>query len=66
MKTTSYIEMDGKRVLVADALELMTDEWIDGGNYCAQTVINLRDVCQEQQMAIEYLDSEIAKLKAKL
>ncbi len=21
----------------------MTDEWIDGGNYCAQDIINLRD-----------------------
>lgn len=26
-----------------EAIELMTDEWIAGGNYCEQTMIDLRD-----------------------
>jgi hypothetical protein len=23
---------------------MITDDWLDGGNYCTQTVIDLRDV----------------------
>ena len=29
---------------IDEALKMLTDEWIDDGNYCAQTVIDLRDV----------------------
>lgn len=26
-----------------EALLIMTDDWIDNGNYCPQTIIDLRD-----------------------
>jgi len=28
---------------IDEALKILTDEWVDDGNYCAQTVIDLRD-----------------------
>ena len=37
------IFIDGENVPVEKALKTMTDEWVDDGNYCAQTVIDLRD-----------------------
>lgn len=36
------IYTDGKRTLRV-ALEQMTDEWIESGQYCDQTIMNLRD-----------------------
>ncbi len=45
------------------ALKILTDEWVDDGNYCAQTVIDLRDALKfyikeckklEQQIADDY------------
>ena len=37
------IFIDGENVPVEKALKTMTDAWVDDGNYCAQTVIDLRD-----------------------
>ena len=37
------IFIDEENVPVEKALKTMTDEWVDDGNYCAQTVIDLRD-----------------------
>lgn len=32
---------------VLDALEIMTDEWVDGGNCCPETTINMRDILKK-------------------
>jgi hypothetical protein len=34
---------NGERHSIDEALKMLTDEWVDDGNYCAQTVIDLRD-----------------------
>lgn len=46
---------------IDEALKMLTDEWIDDGNYCAQTVIDLRDVlkfyikkCKKLEQQINY------------
>lgn len=41
---------------IDEALKMLTDEWIDDGNYCAQTVIDLRDV-------LKYYIKECKKLE---
>ncbi len=41
MKLTIYA--NGESHSIDKALKMLTDEWIDDGNYCAQTVIDLRD-----------------------
>ena len=41
---------------IDEALKMLTDEWIDDGNYCAQTVIDLRD-------ALKYYIKECKKLE---
>jgi NTP pyrophosphatase (non-canonical NTP hydrolase) len=38
---TIYVE--GKRVPLKKALEIITDEWIEDGQYCDKTVIDLKD-----------------------
>jgi hypothetical protein len=40
------IEMDVPTPL-EDAVEQMTDSWIDDGQYCGQTVFDLRDALRE-------------------
>jgi hypothetical protein len=39
----AQIYFKGKSRPIDEALEMLTDEWIDDGAYCAQTVIDLRD-----------------------
>lgn len=46
---------------IEEALKMLTDEWIDDGNYCAQTVIDLRDAlkfyikkCKKLEQQINY------------
>ena len=41
------IFINGEDVSVEKALKTMTDEWVDDGNYCAQTVIDMRDALNE-------------------
>ena len=31
---------------IEKVLPKMTDDWIDDGNYCDQTIIDLRDACK--------------------
>ncbi len=45
MNSTIYI--DGKDLPIKKALRLMTDDWIDDGQYCAQTVMDMRDILRE-------------------
>ena len=41
------IYMNSENIPLTEALKKMTDEWVDDGNYCAQTVIDLRDALKE-------------------
>jgi len=60
------IFIDGENVPVEKALKTMTDEWVDEGNYCAQTVIDLRDSLI-YYMDLMIKDSEIKEeLKKKI
>ena len=70
------IFIDEENVPVEKALKTMTDEWVDDGNYCAQTVIDLRDsliyymdlmikdseIKEELKKEIQNLKKEIKKL----
>ena len=44
------IYMNGNDVPLTEALKKMTDEWVDDGNYCAQTVIDLRDALKKSKV----------------
>ena len=57
------IYLRSKNYNINGALKILTDEWVDDGNYCAQTVIDLRDALKfyikeckklEQQIADDY------------
>ena len=39
--------MNSENIPLTEALKKMTDEWVDDGNYCAQTVIDLRDALKK-------------------
>lgn len=51
--------MNSEDVPLTEALEKMTDEWVDDGNYSAQTVIDLRD-------ALIYYIKECKKLQIQI
>ena len=62
------IYMNSENIPLTEALKKMTDNWVDGGNYCAQTVIDLRDAliyyikeCKKLQIQIntDYWTSDI-------
>jgi hypothetical protein len=57
--TEPTIFANGERHSIDEALKMLTDEWIDDGNYCAQNVIDLRD-------ALKYYIKKTDKLKNKL
>jgi hypothetical protein len=65
MYTTNHIRIDGKRVPVKEALELMTDEWLQKQKekYSWVTVKNLRDIVEEHQILVEYLQKENKRIK---
>ena len=42
-----------------EALKIITDEWVDDGSYCAQTVIDLRD-------ALKFYIKECKKLEKQI
>lgn len=46
-KLKIYISNTGKSEPIEKALRIITDEWIDDGNSCGQTIIDLRDACRE-------------------
>lgn len=58
-KPTIY--MNSVNVPLTEALKKMTDEWVDDGNYCAQTVIDLRDVLKKSLKEIKKCLKEIEK-----
>jgi hypothetical protein len=41
--TEPTIYVSGEHHSIDEALKMLTDEWVDDGNYSAQTVIDLRD-----------------------
>lgn len=43
-----------------EALKIITDEWVDDGSYCAQTVIDLRDVLKFYIKECKKLEKQIA------
>jgi hypothetical protein len=46
-KLKIYISNTDKSEPIEKALRIMTDDWIDDGNSCLQTVIDLRDAVEE-------------------
>jgi hypothetical protein len=56
-ETTIYVS--GESHSIDEALKMLTDEWIDDGNYSAQTVIDLRD-------ALKYYIKECKKLEQQI
>lgn len=57
------IYMNSENVPLTEALKKMTDEWVDDGNYSAQTVIDLRDALKQCLKEIKELE-ECAYAKA--
>jgi len=57
--TKHSIYCNGEHLNIDEALKMLTDEWIDDGNYCAQTVIDLRD-------ALKYYIKECKKLEQQI
>lgn len=43
------IFISGENVPLKKALKIITDEWVDDGNYCAQTVIDMRDALKKSK-----------------
>jgi hypothetical protein len=54
--TKHSIYCSDEHLNIDEALKILTDEWVDDGNYCAQTVIDLRDV-------LKYYIKECKKLE---
>lgn len=54
------IYMNGENVPLTEALKKMTDDWVDDGNYCAQTVIDMRDALKKCLKEIKDLNQQIA------
>jgi hypothetical protein len=57
--------MNSENIPLTEALKKMTDEWVDDGNYCAQTVIDLRDALKKCLKDIndkdEYIYAKLAE-----
>lgn len=53
------IFINGEDVPLEKALKTMSDEWVDDGNYCAQTVIDMRDALNECLKEIKSLNDQI-------
>lgn len=54
---TIFINMED--VPIEKALKIMRDEWVDEGNYCAQTVIDMRDALKKCLKEIKSLNDQI-------
>ena len=54
---TIFINME--HVPIKKALKIMTDEWVDDGNYCAQTVIDMRDALKKCLKESKSLNDQI-------
>jgi hypothetical protein len=46
-----------------EALKIITDEWVDDGSYCAQTVIDLRDALKFYINKTDKLENELDKFR---
>jgi len=55
---TIYMDHNRQQVPISDVSKEITDDWIDGGHYCDDTVFNLRDAVVYQQAEIEQLKAE--------
>lgn len=55
----SKIYINEKNISLEQALKIMTDEWVDEGNYCAQTVIDMRDALEACLKEIKSLNDQI-------
>jgi len=55
------IHTDKKRP-VKEALEMLTDEWIEDGHFCDQTIMDLRDTLIEQLATNDVLKNKITQL----
>jgi len=51
----------GKSRPIDEALKILTDEWIDEGNYCAQTVMDMRDALKHYMKECKKLKKQIAE-----
>jgi hypothetical protein len=60
------IFINAKNVPIEKALEIMTDDWVDDGSYCAQTVIDLRDALALYIELCSHNLDEIQKLKVQI
>jgi hypothetical protein len=58
------IYVNSKSYNINEALKILTDEWVDDGNYSAQTVIDLRDAVEFYKGLFEASWSKIDKLKS--
>ncbi len=59
--TKHSIYFKGKNHSVEEALEMLTDEWIDDGAHCTQTVIDLRDALKFYIEECKKLEKQIAE-----
>jgi hypothetical protein len=56
-----YITDFKNPITITKALKIMTDDWVDEGNYCAQTVIDLRDALIYYQEKCKNHDNQSRK-----
>ena len=63
MSDEAYVYVEDKRCPLGEALAIMTDDWIDAGEYCDQTVFDLRDAIISQQAEIERLWGDLAECR---
>jgi len=57
--TEPTIYVNSKGHSINEALKILTDEWVDDGNYSAQTVIDLRDALKYYIEKCEQLQKQI-------
>ena len=57
--TEPTICLRSKNHSINEALKILTDEWVDDGNYSAQTVIDLRDALKYYIEKCEQLQKQI-------
>jgi hypothetical protein len=53
------IYLRSKNYNIDEALKILTDEWLDDGNYSAQTVIDLRDALKYYIKKCKQLQKQI-------
>lgn len=49
---------EGKNRPLDEALEIITDDWIDNGNCCEQTTIDLADACRKFKRLFDAFDND--------